>query len=176
MLRTKLKTIALLLTPMLLLVAFAFAPASANSHPNRAGWSSHDRDCTPVGGTIITNFGALGQDAPNTTLGPVTGDLAGAVAGSLIGQPVISGNIATFTVQHHWVVNSGDNIYFDQAQAKTAVLSQTRFAIIDYPVHIKGGTGKFAGAVGDLNAVGEVDLIAGTAFRYFGKVCFADQN
>jgi hypothetical protein len=52
-------------------------------------------------------------------------------------------------------------------------LSQTLFAIIKYPVHITGGTGKFAGATGDLTAIGEADLAAGTALRYSGKVCYA---
>jgi hypothetical protein len=33
-----------------------------------------------------------------------------------------------------------------------------------------------AGATGDIHALGEVDLNAGTVFRYFGKVCFADQD
>jgi hypothetical protein len=31
-------------------------------------------------------------------------------------------------------------------------------------------------AIGDINALGEVDLNAGTVFRYFGKVCFADPD
>lgn len=31
-------------------------------------------------------------------------------------------------------------------------------------------------ATGDINAIGEVDLNAGTVFRYFGKVCFADPD
>ena len=53
-------------------------------------------------------------------------------------------------------------------------LSATRFAIIDYPVHINGGTGKYASATGDLDSIGEVDLGTGqTVFRYTGKVCLA---
>ena len=51
-------------------------------------------------------------------------------------------------------------------------LSQTRYAVIRYPVHINGGTGKFANARGDMNNIGEVDLGSGqTVFRYSGTVC-----
>jgi len=53
-------------------------------------------------------------------------------------------------------------------------LSATRFAIIDYPVHINGGTGKYANATADLDSIGEVDLATGqTVFRYTGKLCLA---
>jgi hypothetical protein len=38
--------------------------------------------CRQVGGALITNFG--GVDA-NTTLGPASGDLSGAVAASILG-------------------------------------------------------------------------------------------
>jgi hypothetical protein len=44
---------------------------------------------------------------------------------------------------------------------------------VTYPLHLTGGTGKFVGATGDLNTIGEVDLVKGTVFRYSGQVCFA---
>ena len=81
-----------------------------------------------------------------------------------------------FNVQHHWVTESGENIYFDKAVATTLPLSQTRFAIVSYPAHIVGGTGRFAGATGDLTNIGEADLVAGTTFRYSGEVCFGDPD
>lgn len=131
-------------------------------------------NCVHVGGSIITNFGAV--DA-NTTLGPATGDLRGAVAATLLTPPQAGpGGTVIFHVQHHWVTESGDNIFFDPAVATTAPLSQTRFAIISYPVHIIGGTGKFAGATGNMTGIGEADLQAGTAFRYSGEVCFSNNN
>jgi len=79
-----------------------------------------------------------------------------------------------FHVQHHWVTESGDNIYLDPAVATTVPVqnSQTRFAIISYPSHITGGTGRFAGAAGDVTYFGEADLVSGTALRYSGQVCF----
>jgi len=150
---------------------FSGLPPAPKAAPHPA---DHDRHCVSVGGSIITNFGAVDQ---STTLGPVTGDLAGAVAATLT-QPPASGPQGTvvFHIQHHWVTTAGDNIYFDPAVATTQPLSQTLFAVITYPVHINGGTGKFAGATGDLTNIGEADLIAGTAFRYSGQVCFADHD
>jgi len=147
--------------------------ANAQPHPDQS-----DRHCKSVGGSIITNFG--GVDA-NTTLGPATGDLRGAVAASLLTPPQPGPMVGTFqtilfNVQHHWVTESGDNIYFDHAVATTVPLSQTRFAFISYPTHIIGGTGKFAGATGDLTNIGEADLQAGIALRYSGQVCFADPD
>ncbi len=136
--------------------------------------STTERHCVPVGGMVMTNFGAI--DPLTNTLGSATGDLRGAVSATLLGppQPGAGGTVA-FHVQHHWVTESGDTITVDPAVATAAPLSQTLFAVITYPIHITGGTGKFAGATGDLTNIGEVDLGAkATVFRYSGQVCFAE--
>jgi hypothetical protein len=130
-----------------------------------------DPHCRLVGGTVMTNFGAIDQ---NTTMGTATGDLRGAVSGTILGAPQPgAGNTLVFHVQHHWVTETGDTLLFDPATATTVPLSQTLFAIVTYPLHLKGGTGRFAGATGDMTAIGEVDLSSGTVFRYSGQVCFA---
>ena len=149
--------------------------ASSGSRPAKARPEhASGGKCIHIGGSIITNFG--GVDA-NTTLGPATGDLRGAVAATLLTPPQPGpGGTVLFNIQHHWVTESGDNIYFDKAVATTLPLSQTRFAIVSYPTHIVGGTGRFAGATGDLTNIGEADLVAGTALRYSGEVCFADSE
>ncbi len=140
--------------------------AAAQPQPERS-----ERHCGPVGGMILTNFGAIDQF---TTMGTATGDLRGAVSGTILGAPQPgAGNTLVFHVQHHWVTESGDTLSFDPATATTVPLSQTLFAVVTYPLHLTGGTGRFAGATGDMNAIGEIDLSAGTVFRYSGQVCFA---
>lgn len=129
------------------------------------------RQCSSIGGTMATNLAVIGK---STTMGTATGDLKGAVAATILSVTQNSDGTASFTVQHHFVSESGDTIKFAKATAVTMPLSATRFAIIDYPVHISGGTGKYANATADLDSIGEVDLASGqTVFRYTGKLCLA---
>ena len=157
----------------LALFLFGFI-ANSGGHPSAAARAQSEPaapHCRLVGGTVMTNFGGIDQ---NTTLGTATGDLRGAVSGTILGAPQPgAGSIVVFHVQHHWVTESGDTLFFDPATATTAPLSQTLFAVITYPLHLTGGTGRFAGATGDINAIGEADLVKGTIFRYSGEVCFA---
>ena len=168
--------IAVLVSVVVVLFALVSPGGGRSSAPKAAPRSSTiERHCIPVGGMLMTNFGAI--DA-NTTMGTATGDLRGAVSGTLLGAPQPgAGGTLLFHVQHHWVTESGDTLTFDPAVATTAPLSQTLFAVITYPVHITGGTGKFAGAIGEIKNIGEVDLAAqATVFRYSGQVCFAEQD
>src|SRR5260370_28246958 len=162
--------IAFLVSIAILLFAFI---ASSGGHPVVPAQPQSEqsaRHCTPVGGTVITNFAAIDQ---NTTMGTATGDLRGAVSGTLLGAPQpATGNTLVFHVQHHWVTESGDTLSFDPATATTVPLSQTLFAVVTYPLHLTGGTGRFAAASGDINAIGEVDLASWTVFRYTGQDCF----
>jgi len=120
---------------------------------------------------MSTNLAVIGK---STTMGTATGDLKGAVAATILSVTQNPDGTASFTVQHHFVTESGDTIKFAKATALTMPLSATRFAIIDYPVHISGGTGKYANATADLDSIGEVDLASGqTVFRYTGKLCLA---
>jgi hypothetical protein len=156
------------------LFASSGAHPAAKAQPPKNPHMNSDRHCKSVGGSIITNFGAVD---PNTTLGPATGDLAGAVAATLTQLPAPGpGGTVVFHIQHHWVTDSGDNILFDPAIATTQPISLTLFAVITYKATIDGGTGKFAGATGELNIIGEADTVNGTAFRYSGEACFADAD
>jgi hypothetical protein len=163
--------IAFLIFGVVLLSAFI---SSSGGHPAGAVPPQSifsQPHCKAVAGTIMTNFGAIDQ---NTTMGTATGDLRGAVSGSILGAPQPgTGGTVLFHVQHHWVTESGDTLNFDPATATTLPLSQSLFAIVTYPIHLTGGTGRFAGATGDMSAIGEVDLVKGTVFRYSGQVCFA---
>lgn len=166
--------IAILVSFAILLFTFI---ANSGGHPVAAAHPQSapaDPHCKLVGGTIMTNFGAIDQ---NSTMGTATGDLQGAVSGTILGAPQPgTGNTLVFHIQHHWVTETGETLFFDPATATTVPLSQTLFAIVTYPVHLKGGTGRFAGATGDLTNIGEVDLSSGTVFRYSGQVCFESQN
>ena len=134
--------------------------------------------CKEIGGTVMTNLGVVDN---STTLGVVDGDLKGAVAATILNVAPGSGGTVLFTVQHHFVTPAGDNILVDPATATTKEVEPGLFAILNYPVHIKGGTGKFAVATGDFNNIGAAELNADgvhgrTVFRYSGQICFAAPN
>ena len=127
--------------------------------------------CQLISGTVMTNLAVVDQ---NTTLGVVDGDLKGAVAATILNVVPGPDGTVIFTVQHHFVTQEGDTIYTAHATATTREAAPGLYAILNYPVHITGGTGKFAGATGDFNNIGAADLNTGrTVFRYSGKVCFA---
>ena len=181
-LQTKILLLALAAILFFALRAASLTHRVAEPQPRTAQPQSDntERQCTPVGGMLMTNFGAISQ---TTTMGTATGDLAGAVAGTLLGAPEPgAGNTVIFHVQHHWVTQTGDTLYFDHATATTVPIAPGLFAILSYPIHLVGGTGKFAGATGDLTGtIGEVnlpnlpDVTGGTSvFRYSGKVCYAE--
>lgn len=143
------------------LLAGAGVAQSTNASPH----------CQLISGTVMTNLGVVDQ---NTTLGVVDGDLKGAVAATILNVAPGPDSTIIFTVQHHFVTQAGDTIYIAQATATTMEAAPGLYAILNYPVHITGGTGKFAGATGDFNNIGAADLNSGrTVFRYSGKVCFA---
>lgn len=131
--------------------------------------------CKQIGGTFMTDLGVVDNA---TTLGVMDGDLKGAVAATILSAgPGPDGNFL-FNVQHHFVTESGDTILVDPATATTKEVAPGLFAVLSYPVHITGGTGRFAGATGDFNNIGEAQLnpdgVTGrTILRYSGQVCFA---
>ena len=174
----KIARIGLFLSLAFLVLAFATHKRGFQATPLAYAQSSSPQPhCHPIGGTVMTNLGVVNE---STTLGVVDGDLKGAVAATILN--VAPGSDATttiFTVQHHFVTQAGDTILVDQATATTkeVVPGSGLYAILNYPVHIKGGTGKFAGATGDFNNIGAADLGSGrTVFRYSGQVCFAGRE
>jgi hypothetical protein len=167
---------------MVLAAALLALGFSGANHPAAADGNSR---CTPVGGTFMTNLGAIGgTSVPSTTLGRVTGDLSGAVAATILSVQQIGDNFV-FTVQHHVVTDEGDFVNAKQAMATTVQVQgaeKPTFAIVSYPVSIiPGGTGKFANATGEITNIGEVqvpgfatgDLSGATLIlRYSGNICF----
>jgi hypothetical protein len=88
--------------------------------------SSH---CVPVGGALMTNIGAI---AGVTNLGPASGDLAGSLAATILGQ----NSNGIYNVQHYWVTAAGETITF-----KKAVLTPT------YPPSLSGTKSACSGLV-----------------------------
>ena len=134
--------------------------------------------CQPISGTVMTNLGVVDN---STTLGVVDGDLKGAVAATIKSVTPGPNGTTIFMVQHHFVTQSGDTILSEVATATAVAVAPGLYAILNYPVHITGGTGRFAGARGDFNNIGAAELnpdgITGrTVFRYSGQVCFAEPD
>jgi hypothetical protein len=139
---------------------------------------AQSKSCQPAGGMLMTDLGAV--DA-TTTMGVATGDLKGAVGATILNiEAQNGGTTLIFTVQHHWVTESGDLLFFDPAKATVEQVGgaqSTRYGVVSYTSHLKGGTGRFAGATGDFTNIGEADLATGQlVFRYSGTVCFAQKN
>jgi hypothetical protein len=135
------------------------------------------RNCNAVGGMLMTNLGAV--DAA-TTMGVATGDLRGAVGATILNTDVQNGGATlVFTVQHHWVTESGDTLSFSNAKAivNQVAHNSTRYGVVSYAVHLNGGTGQFANLTGDLDIIGEADLATGQlVFRYTGSVCPTERD
>lgn len=143
-----------------------------------AGAGAQSKSCQRAGGMLMTDLGAV--DA-TTTMGVATGDLKGAVGATILNVEAQNGGATLiFTVQHHWVTESGDLLFFDQAKATVEQVGgtqSTRYGVVNYAIHLNGGTGRFTAATGDLTSIGEVDLATGQlVFRYSGIVCFAQKN
>ena len=146
-----------------LLASFTATGLAANPH------------CTTVGGAILTNVGGFGTiDGALTTLGVATGELKGA-----LGVQVVSANadFTSITVQHHWVTDDGETLNFDQATLNGAYVGPSLLGVTEYKMHLRGGSGRFSKATGDLSNIGEIDFATGhTILRYSGTVCFGSSN
>ena len=127
--------------------------------------------CVHVGGALMTNIGTI---AGVTNLGPVSGDLAGSVAATILGK----NSNGSFNVQHYWVTAAGETITFKVA-VLTPTFPTTDTAVVavpwgNYRSNITGGTGKFSHATGYLDYFGIADFGQGTlVLRYRGQVCHA---
>src|ERR1700690_987 len=133
--------------------------------PNHLAFA--EPNCVPVGGALMTNIGAI---AGVTNLGPVSGDLSGSVAATILGQ----NSDGTYNVQHYWVTSAGDTITLKVAVLiPTYPTSNTAIVAIpwgNYRSNISGGTGKFKGATGYLDYFGMADFDQNTlGLRYRGE-------
>jgi hypothetical protein len=130
--------------------------------------------CVPVGGALMTNIGAI---AGVTNLGPASGDLAGSLAATILGQ----NSNGTYNVQHYWVTAAGETITLKKA-VLTPTYPTNDAGIVavpwgNYRSDISGGTGKFEGASGYLDYFGMADFHQNTlVLRYRGQVCYAQPS
>ena len=137
--------------------------------------SGFAKNCTTVGGAILTNLGGFGLiDGSPTTLGVATGDLKGALGVQILSA---SKDFTTINVQHHWVTENGDTLVIDPATAHGVFVAPGLLAVTDYKTHLSGGSGRFAHATGDMSAIGEVDFNTGNAIlRYSGTICYGGKD
>lgn len=153
---------------LLVLAPNGLVPFCSIAYAQEQAWSA---GCTPVGGALMTNIGAI---AGVTNLGPVFGDLAGSVAATILGQ----NSNGTYNVRHYWVTAGGETIIMEVA-VLTPTYPTSNKAIVavpwgNYRSYINGGSGKFAGATGYLDYFGMADFTQNTlVLRYRGQVCYA---
>lgn len=132
--------------------------------------------CRQVGGGVLANFLPPADQACAASFqnlctdGTATGDLKGSVGVSILG---ISGNV--YHVHHHWVTESGDTIFLNDAYLTAFPTSDPNRVLADYldGVEFIGGTGRFEGATGKAFAFGAADLNLGQiTLHCAGTVCF----
>ena len=152
------------------LLAFSAAIGCAAATPGFAA-AGH---CRHVGGGILTNF-LQKADCGSSPLGlctdgPATGDFRGAVGVAVLAA---TGNV--LHNHHHWVTETGDTIFFNDADLTLLPTSIPGLFAGDYlsGIQVSGGTGGFEGARGEITAFGAIDENKGQlTLRYEGKVCF----
>ena len=143
-----------------------------------------EKDSREVSGGIVTNFlnesGTVnGIHFVNETLGTATGDLKGGLGVYVLSlQPGPNGT-TIFHNHHHWVTEAGDTIFLADAYATGYPSGVPGLFAAIYPngVDITGGTGRFAGAHGNIASWGAVDQNTGQiVLRYQGMIFFAPQH
>ena len=119
------------------------------------------KHCRDVGGSVFTNF-----VDPTHAVGPVSGDLAGAVSVQIL---AINGNV--YHIRKHFVTTSGDTMTVADTDFTTYPTSSGVAAATE-PMTITGGTGRFDGANGSVTFFGAINGDGEVTLRYSGTICF----
>ena len=143
-----------------------------------------ENDGRLVSGGVVTNFlnesGTVnGVPFVNETLGTATGDLKGGLGVYVLTLKQGPNGTALFHNHHHWVTEAGDAIFLADADAIAYPSGVPGLFSAIYPngVNITGGTGRFAGAHGNIASWGAVDQNTGQiVLRYQGTIFFAPQH
>jgi len=141
-----------------------------------------EKNCKEVSGGIVTNVLAEsgtvnGMNFVATSLGTVTGDLRGGIGVYFFSITGVGTPKVVAKVHHHWVTEAGDTIFLEDATANAFQVGTLAgvYGVGDdsYTVNIIGGTGRFAGATGNLSLIGVLDTSQGKiVLRYQGSICF----
>jgi hypothetical protein len=146
-------------------------------------------DCQEISGSFITNI--LNEAGTVTINGKTltfinetlsaTGDLAGAPGIYILKIGPGPNGSTQATVHHHWVTTAGDTLFLSEATGTFYQIGSFAGVLAvadnDYVVPILGGTGRFAGATGQIITIGVLDTVNGVAVgRYHGTICFKKQN
>jgi hypothetical protein len=151
---------------LIVLVVFWHTILILMTHPLFAQGGAN---CRTIGGAVLTNF--LDQA---TTLGTATGDLKGGLGVSVLNFSPGQSDTLIFQNRHHWVTETGDTIFFDDASATAYPSGIPGLYAVRYTegVTLSGGTGRFARASGRLAMFGAVDQNRQQVIlRYQGQVC-----
>ena len=122
---------------------------------------------------MLTNF--LDLKNPTETLGTATGDLKGGLGVTVLSVSPGPNGTLVFLNHHHFVTETGDTLYWENAQAIAFPTGIPGLYAASYTngSTLTGGTGRFAGASGKVMSWGAVDLKKGQLIlRYEGQVCF----
>jgi hypothetical protein len=81
-----------------------------------------EKNCQEVGGAILTNsLPTAEQGTKGTTLGTATGDLRGGLGVDVLSITPGSSGTTVYHVQHHWVTETGDTIFLQNAELRGGI-------------------------------------------------------
>ncbi len=121
--------------------------------------------CAQVGGTFMINF--IDQ---TTALAVLSGDLQGAVRGTILKSEPSANGVLNLTTQHAILTATGDLLNTADQSVLTPISDKMYF--MTQTQTITGGTGRFASATGTIKEFGAVDMGTGQGvLRYAGQLC-----
>lgn len=152
------KRLLLVIVAGVLIVLSGVAPSQAQDESAA--------NCVTVGGTFIINF--VDQ---TTGIAVLTGDLRGAVRGTIVENVPGDNGVLNLTLQHVIVTEAGDLILTSDIATLTPIVDGVFY--MQQTQTIVSATGHYQNATGTLNEFGVVNMATGEGvLRYRGEICF----